>query len=261
MTQTNVSIASAVVWNQLDASEQRAILQRPAQQNNESLMAQVKAIIEQVAQQGDQALLELTAKFDGVRLSSVILSNSQIREQADKTDADVKRAIDQAYANIRAFHEAQQPQPICMETMTGVSCEQRFAPLEKVGLYIPGGSASLPSTVLMCGVPAQIANCPERILMSPPAADGTLTPAICYAAKKCGVTRVFLAGGAQAIAALAFGTESIPAVDKIFGPGNSYVTEAKQQVSQVAGGPAIDLPAGPSELLVRSEEHTSELQS
>ena len=254
MTQTNVSIASAVVWRQLDAEEQRAILQRPVQQNNARLLSQVQALVEQVAQQGDSALLELTERFDGVRLSSVVLSDSDVRAQAAKTDADVKRAIDQAYANIRAFHEAQQPQPVRMETMAGVLCEQRFAPLEKVGLYIPGGSASLPSTVLMCGVPAQLAGCAERVLVSPPDADGRLSPAICYAALKCEVTQVCLSGGAQAIAALAFGTESIPAVDKIVGPGNSYVTAAKQYVSQLPGGPAIDLPAGPSELLVIADD-------
>ena len=254
MTQIDQSIASAVVWNELDANQQRAILQRPAQQDNARLMTQVQAIIEQVAQRGDQALLELTEKFDGVRLRSVVLSTREVRAQADKTDTEVKRAIDRAYANIRAFHEAQRPQPVRMETMAGVLCEQRVAPLEKVGLYIPGGSASLPSTVLMCGVPAQLAGCSERILISPPNAEGLLTPAICYAALKCDVTQVCLSGGAQAIAALALGTESITAVDKIVGPGNSYVTAAKQYVSQLPGGPAIDLPAGPSELLVIADD-------
>lgn len=254
MTQANVSIASAVVWNQLDQSEQQAVLQRPAQKASAELMQQVKAIIEQVEAQGDQALLALTAKFDQVELTSVVLDMAEVRKQADKTDADVKRAIDQAYANIRAFHAAQQPQPVRMETMPGVVCEQRFAPLEKVGLYIPGGSASLPSTVLMCGVPAQLAGCSERVLISPPDAQGSLNPAICYAALKCEVTQVCLGGGAQAIAALALGTESIPAVDKIVGPGNSYVTAAKQYVSQLPGGPAIDLPAGPSELLVIADD-------
>ena len=247
-------IASAVMWSQLSAEEQHAALQRPAQKASESLMAQVKDIVDQVRRDGDKALLELTEKFDRVKLERVVLDIAVVRQQAEKTDADVKRAIDQAYANIRAFHDAQQPTPVRMETMPGVLCEQRFAPLSSVGLYIPGGSASLPSTVLMCGVPAQLAGCTDRVLISPPDADGRLSPAICYAALKCEVTQVCLGGGAQAIAALALGTDSIPAVDKIVGPGNSYVTAAKQYVSQLPGGPAIDLPAGPSELLVIADD-------
>ena len=247
-------IASAVMWNQLNAEEQNAVLQRPAQKASESLMAQVKDIVDQVRRDGDKALLELTEKFDKVKLERVVLDIAIVRQQAEKTDADVKRAIDQAYANIRAFHDAQQPTPVRMETMPGVLCEQRFAPLSSVGLYIPGGSASLPSTVLMCGIPAQLAGCTDRVLISPPDTDGLLSPAICYAALKCEVTQVCLGGGAQAIAALALGTDSIPAVDKIVGPGNSYVTAAKQYVSQLPGGPAIDLPAGPSELLVIADD-------
>lgn len=254
MARSNYQIASAKVWSQLSAEQQRDLLQRPAQKAGDTLMSQVKSIIEQVREQGDSALLALTDKFDNVALTSVVLDMAQVRAQADKTDADVKRAIDTAYQNIRAFHAAQAPQPVRMETMPGIICEQRFAPLEKVGLYIPGGSASLPSTVLMCGVPAQLAGCEERVLISPPDKNGLLSPAICYAALKCDVTKVCLGGGAQAIAALALGTDSIPAVDKIVGPGNSYVTAAKQYVSQLPGGPAIDLPAGPSELLVIADD-------
>ena len=254
MSPTNLSIASAVIWDQLSATQQQAVLERPAQKASTDLIAQVKNIVEQVAAQGDQALIQLTAKFDQVTLASVVLDMPKVRELAEQTDAHVKRAIDQAYANIYAFHAAQQPQPVRMQTMPGVWCEQRFAPLDKVGLYIPGGSASLPSTVLMCGIPAQIAGCRERILISPPNVDAALTPAICYAALKCEVTQVCLSGGAQAIAALALGTDTIPAVDKIVGPGNSYVTAAKQYVSQLPGGPAIDLPAGPSELLIIADD-------
>ncbi|RAK01825.1 histidinol dehydrogenase [Aliidiomarina maris] len=250
----NYTIAKAVMWSQLTSEQQRDALARPAQKASDELMTRVQDIIQQVRDQGEQALLALTAQFDGVQLDTVVLDITTVRAQADKTDADVKRAIDQAYANIKAFHAAQAPSPVRMETMPGVLCEQRFAPLEKVGLYIPGGSASLPSTVLMCGVPAQLAGCSERVLISPPNKEGLLSPAICYAALKCEVTKVCLGGGAQAIAALALGTENIPAVDKIVGPGNSYVTAAKQLVSQLPGGPAIDLPAGPSELLVIADD-------
>lgn len=252
-TDTDI-IANALIWNQLSADEQNAALQRPAQTTNPTLVAQVQDIVEQVRQAGDSALLQLTKKFDDVTLQRVVLTDAVVREQADKTPAEVKQAIDQAYSNIKAFHQAQQPTPVQVETMPGVRCEQRFAALDKVGLYIPGGNASLPSTVLMCGVPAQLAGCRERVLISPPNKEGLLSPAICYAALKCGVTQVCLGGGAQAIAALALGTASIPAVDKIFGPGNRYVTAAKQYVSQLPAGPAIDLPAGPSELLVIADQ-------
>lgn len=248
------TIANALIWSQLSADEQHTALQRPGQTTNPALVAQVQDIVAQIRQGGDNALLQLTAKFDHVKLENVMLDTAVVRQQADKTTAEVKRAIDQAYTHIKAFHQAQQPNPVQVETMPGVRCEQRFAALDSVGLYIPGGNASLPSTVLMCGVPAQLAGCRQRVLISPPNAEGLLSPAICYAALKCGVTQVYLGGGAQAIAALALGTESIPAVDKIFGPGNRYVTAAKQYVSQLPAGPAIDLPAGPSELLVIADE-------
>lgn len=241
-------------WQALTSPQRSAALARPVQAVSDRLQTQVRAIIDRVAAGGDQALLDYTEQFDGVRLSSPVLPLATVAALAEQTSPAVKRAIDQAYTNIRQFHLAQQPQDVRVETMPGVICEQRFQPLERVGLYIPGGSASLPSTVLMLGIPAQIADCQARILISPPSADGTLSPAICYAAVKCGITQVCLGGGAQAIAALALGTDSIPKVDKIFGPGNSYVTEAKQQVSQIAGGPAIDMPAGPSEILVIADD-------
>ncbi|EGN74416.1 histidinol dehydrogenase [Idiomarina sp. A28L] len=250
----NIQLPAPINWQEASSETRAQLLNRPVQAVSETLREQVATIIDKVAKEGDAALLALTQRFDGVSLQSPELSMDKVAEIAAQTPAKVKAAIDQAYTNIRAFHLAQKPEDIALETMPGVFCEQRFAALTRVGLYIPGGSASLPSTVLMLGVPAQIANCSERVLISPPNAQGELTPAICYAALKCGVTGVYLGGGAQAIAALALGTESIPAVDKIFGPGNSYVTEAKQQVSQRAGGPAIDLPAGPSELLVIADD-------
>src|SRR5690554_471986 len=193
-------------WQALTPQQRSHTLARPTQAVSERLQQQVAAIIDTVAKRGDQALLDYTAQFDGVTLTSPVLAMATVEALAAQATAQVKRAIDQAYANIRQFHLAQQPQDIRVETMPGVVCEQRFQPLERVGLYIPGGSASLPSTVLMLGIPAQIAGCQERILISPPSADGELSPAICYAAVKCGVTQVCLGGGAQAIAALALGT-------------------------------------------------------
>lgn len=241
-------------WSELTTDAQKQRLARPVQAVSAVLKTQVSEIIAAIAEHGDQALLELTAQFDGVQLTTPELPMTRVQFLAAQTPEPVKRAIDTAYTNIQCFHSAQQPHNIQVETMPGVVCEQRFAPLQSVGLYIPGGSASLPSTVLMLGVPAELANCPKRVLISPPNAAGELTPAICYAALRCGISSVYLGGGAQAIAALALGTDTIPAVDKIFGPGNSYVTEAKQQVSQRVGGPAIDLPAGPSELLVIADD-------
>ncbi|CUS48583.1 MAG: histidinol dehydrogenase HisD [Idiomarinaceae bacterium HL-53] len=247
---TTTLIPNAVRWSALDSTAQKALLQRPVQRVSEALQTQVASLINEVENFGDRAVLECTERFDGVKLASPELPMSQVEALAATITPEVRAAIDRAYDNIYQFHAAQQPQNVTVNTSPGVTCTLNFTAFASVGLYIPGGSASLPSTALMLGVPAQIANCDERVLVSPPAKDGTLSPAICYAAVKCGMTRVFLMGGAQAIAALALGTETIPAVQKIFGPGNSYVTEAKQQVSQLAGGPAIDLPAGPSELLV-----------
>lgn len=251
---TTSPIPQPVFWNQLNEQQQAVLLDRPVQKTSVQLRQQVELILQKVQQSGDEALCDFTAQFDGVALDSPILPMERVRKQAEKLAGNVKSAIDQAFDNIARFHEAQRPQNTEIETSPGIICQQRFTALQRVGLYIPGGTASLPSTVLMLGVPAMLAGCEQRVLISPPDQQGLLSPAICYAALKCGVTQVCLGGGAQAIGALAFGTESIPAVDKIFGPGNSYVTEAKQQVSQVAGGPAIDLPAGPSELLVIADK-------
>src|SRR5690554_4231939 len=241
-----VKIPDPKRWSQLDLNAQSAVLARPAQQQNHALQQQVAEIIARVRAGGDEALNNYSQQFDGTNTRIIELNPSLTTPLTTAVTA----AIDQAYKNIRSFHELQKPQEITTTTSAGVRCELKFTPFDTVGLYIPGGTAVLPSTVLMLGVPAQLANCRERILVTPPNQSGTVSPAICYAALKCGINRIVLAGGAQAIAALAFGTESIPAVDKIFGPGNSYVTAAKQQVSQLVGGPAIDLPAGPSELLV-----------
>lgn len=241
-------------WSQLSDQQQADVLARPAQSQSAELQQQVAAIIDAVANEGDVAVLRYTRQFDCETLNELRYSEADIAAQANKLSTDVQQAIDTAYATIRAFHLQQQPQDIRVETAPGVVCTQRFDALNAVGLYIPGGTAVLPSTALMLGVPAQIANNPRRVLVSPPDKNGELSPALMYVAQKCGITEVYRCGGAQAIAALAVGTESIAPVAKIFGPGNSFVTAAKQQVAQRSGGPAIDMPAGPSELLVIADD-------
>ncbi|TDF39616.1 histidinol dehydrogenase [Alteromonadaceae bacterium M269] len=238
------------VWSDLNNDQQRDLLARPALADNKKLSDIVSGVIEQVRSQGDQALTELTKRFDGIRLAKFALSANALESAAREISPEVKEAINLAYANILAFHKAQKPKPIKVETSAGVICESMQKAIHSVGLYIPGGSAPLPSTVLMLGIPAQVAGCKRKVLCTPPNANGEIAAEIRYAATLCGIDEVYLVGGAQAIAAMAFGTQSICKVDKIFGPGNSFVTEAKQQVSRVAGGAAIDMPAGPSEVLV-----------
>ncbi|WP_266205727.1 histidinol dehydrogenase [Pontibacter kalidii] len=205
-----------------------------------------------VQEQGDAGLLQLAQKFDGVQLQGLVTTEEEISAAEAKVPQELKEAILQAYSNIQLFH-TQQAEPVKqVETMNGVSCWRKSVAIERVGLYIPGGTAPLFSTLLMLGVPARIAGCQEIILCTPPARDGSIHPAILYTASLLGITRIIKAGGAQAIAAMAFGTESVPAVYKIFGPGNQYVTVAKQLVSKT--GVAIDLPAGPSEVLVMADD-------
>lgn len=223
---------------------------RPVNEAGAGLEATVAGIFKNVRSGGDRALIDCTGRFDGVELESMEVSPEQIKTWAGRTSKELRDAIDTAYANITAFHEAQAArlQPISVETMPGVRCRREPRPIEKAGLYIPGGSAPLFSTVLMLGIPARLAGCREVVLCTPPQADGTLNPAICYAASLSGITRIIPVGGAQAIAALTFGTETIPRVDKIFGPGNRYVTAAKLYAGRF--GAAIDMPAGPSEVMV-----------
>lgn len=208
----------------------------------------VASIIERVKTSGDKAIKELLQEIDKVNIEQLLVSEAEIVQATAIVDDELKSALNVAANNITKFHAAQHHQDVDIETTAGVRCVQRAVPIERVGLYIPGGSAPLFSTVLMLALPAKIAGCREVILCTPPNKEGGIAPAILYAAKLCGVDKIFKVGGAQAIAAMAHGTESIPAVDKIFGPGNQYVTEAKQQVSsQVV---AVDMPAGPSEVLV-----------
>lgn len=243
-----------ITWSSLSANEKKQALARPAMANSQQLKQTVGEIIARVEAEGDAAVLDYTRKFDCPDLISLVLSQENIDALAAKVTPEVASAIDTAFNNIKTFHEAQVPSDIALTTTPGVKCELRFTALDAVGLYIPGGSAPLPSTVLMLGVPALVAGCENKLLCTPPNKEQLIAPEIAYAAKKCGIDKIFLCGGAQAIAAMALGTDSIPQVDKIFGPGNSFVTEAKQQVSQRADGAAIDMPAGPSEVLVLADE-------
>lgn len=218
----------------------------------EFLDSTVKNILVRVKSGGDYALKEFTRQYDRVQLNNLAVTETEIQAAARQLDSNLKQAIQTAATNIEKFHRAQLRDTLTVETMPGVTCWRKGVPVEKVGIYIPGGTAPLFSTVLMLAIPAQLAGCKEIILCSPPDSNGQLHPAILYAAQLTGVTQVFKVGGAQAIAALAYGTESIPGVHKIFGPGNQYVTKAKQLVNQE--GMAIDLPAGPSEVLVWADE-------
>ncbi|ENM5932668.1 histidinol dehydrogenase [Vibrio mimicus] len=239
-----------VVWQSLSEAQQETILERPAITEGANITVAVAQVIAKVRSEGDAALFELTEKFDRVKPASLRVSREEMDAAAARLSETMKQALEQAYNNISKFHKAQKVQPIKVETMPGVVCEQVTRPINKVGLYIPGGSAPLPSTVLMLGVPAQIAGCRKVVLCSPP----PIADEILYVAKLCNIDEVYNLGGGQAIAAMAYGTETVTKVDKIFGPGNAYVTEAKRQVSNDFRGAAIDMPAGPSEVLVIADD-------
>ncbi|MCU0357840.1 MAG: histidinol dehydrogenase [Cyclobacteriaceae bacterium] len=232
-------------------SEWAKLIQRPELELG-YLESTVKNIFNRVKHSGDQALLEMASQYDKATITSLVVSESELQQGIARVPVALQEAIRQAADNIEKFHRAQLRQAEHIETMPGVYCWRKGVPVERVGIYIPGGTAPLFSTVLMLAVPARVAGCKEIILCSPPDAQGNIHPAILYAASLTGVTRICKAGGAQAIGAMAYGTESIPRVSKIFGPGNQYVTKAKQLVSQE--GVAIDLPAGPSEVLVWADE-------
>lgn len=236
-------------WSSLDEAQRRAALTRPVQVIAQRTRDAVAALLADVRERGDAALREITARFDGVELASFEVSEAEFAAAEAAVNDGLKTAMREAAARIEAFHRAGMAQPYSVETAPGVVCERMIRPIARVGLYVPAGSAPLPSTALMLGVPARLAGCREVALCTPPRRDGSADPAVLVAARLTGVTRVFKLGGAQAVAALAFGSESVPKVDKIFGPGNGYVTEAKQQVAQT-GAAAIDMPAGPSEVLV-----------
>jgi histidinol dehydrogenase len=226
-------------------------LQRPTFDTS-SLIEKVKNVLADVKQNGDAAVVKYTAQFDGVALESFVVSEAEITEAVSLVSDDLKQAIEQAAANIKAFHSKQLSPIEVVETMPGIQCWRKSVGIEKVGLYIPGGSAPLFSTILMLGIPAQLAGCKEVVLCSPPNKKGKLHPAILFAAQLVGITKVFKIGGVQAIGAMAYGTATVPQVYKIFGPGNQYVTCAKQLIQQE--GVAIDMPAGPSEVCVLADD-------
>ena len=237
-------------WQTISPQQKKDALARPAIADNALLSTQVANILSRVQSQGDKALLSLTEQFDGIALSTLSVTTEQVAQaKLALTDKRLK-AIHTAYEQIKSFHSAQTPSDIFVETCPGVRCTLKTESIESVGLYIPAGSAPLPSTVLMLGVPAQLAGCKRAVLVCPPDKNGQLANEILVAASLCEITEIYTVGGAQAIAALAYGTESISAVNKVFGPGNRYVTEAKKQLSQQVAGFAIDMPAGPSEVLV-----------
>lgn len=241
-------------WQGMTAAEREAALLRPSPSARLQAAAAAREIIDAVRAGGDRALYTLAQRFDGVKLSSLSVSDAEIAGAENSLAVEARRALERAIENVTRFHEAQVAAPLVVDTMPGVRCERRVVPVRAVGLYVPAGSAPLPSTAIMLGVPAQIAGCPVRVLCTPPRRDGSADPAVLFVARRCGIQRVLKIGGAQAVAAMAYGTESVPKVDKIFGPGNAWVTAAKQLVAQDAAGAAIDLPAGPSEVLVIADD-------
>lgn len=235
-----------IEWNALNETERTDILRRPAVLAGDKITAVVSGIIKEVETRGDDALREFSARFDRTEVKNFRVTPEEVDAAVARLPEDFMKALRTAADNIKKFHTAQVLNPVTVETMPGVLCQQVTRPIDAVGLYIPGGTAPLFSTVLMLGIPAKIAGCGRVILCSPP----PIADPILAAAKLCGIDQIYQVGGAQAVAAMAFGTETIPSVSKIFGPGNAYVTEAKRQVSGRPDGAAIDMPAGPSEVLV-----------
>lgn len=236
-------------WDRLDEAGRTAALTRPVQTVAAQTRQAVAELIAQVRAEGDAALRAITARFDGVVLEQLAVDEAEFDAAEAAVSPSLHAAMREAIGRIETFHRAGMGRGYAVETAPGVVCERMLRPIARVGLYVPAGSAPLPSTALMLGVPAKLAGCRQVVLCTPPRKDGTADPAVLVAARLTGVHQVFKLGGAQAIAAMAYGTASVPACDKLFGPGNGFVTEAKQQVAQ-AGAAAIDMPAGPSEVLV-----------
>mgnify|MGYP001813179807 CR=1 FL=1 len=244
-------------WNDLTEAERTALLQRPAVADDDEIRPSTAAIIREVREDGDAALRRLTSQYDRADIEELRVSKAELAEAGRQLEGEDIDAIELAIGNVRRFHEAQKPAPIRVATMEGVVCERLSHPLDAVGLYVPAGTAPLPSAAIMLAVPAAIAACPVRVMCTPPRPDGTADPAVLVAASLAGIRDIFKVGGAQAIAAMAYGTDSIPKVGKIFGPGNAWVTCAKSLVSADPAGAAIDMPAGPSEVLVIADETAS----
>ncbi|MDX1498967.1 MAG: histidinol dehydrogenase [Woeseiaceae bacterium] len=244
-------------WRTLTASAQETLLERPAARDDAAVRDAVHGIIAEVRTRGDAALADLTRRYDGADLGDFRVGAAERHAAESALGATAVAAIDLAIGNVRRFHEAQRTPPVSIETMPGVRCERVSHPIDAVGLYVPAGTAPLPSAAVMLAVPAAIAGCPVRILCTPPRPDGTADPAVVVAATRAGVSDIYKVGGAQAIAAMAYGTATIPRVQKIFGPGNAWVTAAKTIVSADPQGAAIDMPAGPSEVLVIADGEAS----
>jgi len=241
-------------WNSLSEAQRRQALSRPAQSDSARVAAVARGIIAQVRSEGDAALLSLTEQFDRIRLDSLQVTRQEFDIAERHLHAGQHAAIERAIGNIRRFHAAQAATPVRVETSPGVLCERFSVPIRAVGLYVPAGSAPLPSTAMMLAVPASLAECPVKVMCTPPNHDGAADPAVLVAARRAGVERIFKVGGAQAIAAMAYGTESIPKCDKVFGPGNAYVTAAKILSAQDSAGAALDLPAGVTEVMVIADD-------
>ena len=241
-------------WAEMDDAARNAALSRPAITGNPQIDAQVDAIIATIRSDGDKALLEFTAQFDGVDLSDGIrVTEQEYAAARQQISAEAHKAMEVAIANVSKFHAAQLTAPVRVETSRGVVCERITRPVNAAGLYVPAGSAPLPSTAIMLAVPARLAECPVRIMCTPPRPDGNADPAVLLAASLCGVDEIYKLGGAQAIAAMAYGTETVPKVEKIYGPGNVWVTAAKIAVATDPAGAAVDMPAGPSEVMVLAD--------
>ena len=246
----NTAIDMRLEWDALDAAERTAALQRPPRTTSLELRDAVAAILADVRARGDVALRELTRRYDGVELERMFVDEDEFAAAESVLAPALRAALQEAAGRIRHFHSAGVPMAYKVETAPSVVCERMLRAIERVGLYVPAGSAPLPSTVLMLGIPAKLAGCDDVLLCTPPQRDGSVDPAVLVAARLCGIGRVCKLGGAQAIAAMAFGTATLPRCDKLFGPGNVWVTEAKRQAAAAVDGVAIDMPAGPSELLV-----------
>jgi histidinol dehydrogenase len=242
-----------VIWKELSEAERQEVLTRPAVSSKLDIVGIVTDIVDRIKKEKDQALLEFTAKLDHVTDGKIRLTAEEISEKCAAVPQALKDAIVHAKENISAFHEQQKTAPVVVHTQPGITCELHTHAIDNVGLYVPGGSAPLVSTVLMLAIPAQIAGCKRVIMCSPP----PVANEIVYAAQLCGVQEIYTIGGAQAVAAMAYGTETVGKVDKIFGPGNAFVTEAKKQVSKDNRGASIDMPAGPSEVLVIADRKSN----
>ncbi len=248
---------TSILWKNLSKDQKKQLLMRPKKNKCNELNEKVQLIIDRVCREGDMACKALTHEFDGIALSHLDVKEDELIDARKQINQKTIDAIKKAARQIETFHLPQLMKNSRIETSEGIYCESHQKPIQRVGLYVPGGSAPLVSTVLMLGIPAKIANCPMRVLCSPPQKNGRLNPAILVAAELCGIKKIYKLGGAQAIAAMAYGTETIPKVDKIFGPGNTWVTQAKIFVSQDVSGAQQDMPAGPSEVMVIADSNAN----